>query len=190
MNQAQTAKQPPVAKWTDNIAALHAKLADARAHADAAKSQRDRVALDAHLGDAAARVELDAANAALRAAELDAESLFAAIEQAETQLEAAHDAARVVADAERARQCRRLAEEKLVACRQVEKSAAALAIAVERYRTHGVELQEASGKPSAQLVSGWRLEAYLDHTLGTAYVEPAMRKPLHELEATILKQFL
>ena len=46
------------------------------------------------------------------------------------------------------------------------------------------------GRASGQLNHRWRLETYLNHVLGLEYVEPRLRKPLTELERSVLHAIL
>lgn len=185
-----TSSAKQIETWGGNLDKLRAQLTDAKAKQAEAQQARQEAALAAHLGDPAKRKALDKATEQLRAAELEVESLTEAVAQAEAKLVEANDDKRREQERERAAQMRELAERRLAACDVVEQAAQDLAAAIAEYNALGMTLSRVKGGPSGQLLSRWRLDAYLNHTLGTGYVQPAHIKPLSELERSVLAPYL
>lgn len=185
-----TSAAKQIETWNDNLDKLRAQLADAKAKHAEAQQARQEAALAAHLGDPAKRKALDKATEQLRIAELEVESLNEAVAQAEAKLAEANSEKKREQERERADEMRELARKRLTTCDEVELAAQALASAVAEYNALGLALARLQGGHSGQLASRWRLDAYLNHTLGTGHVSPAHRVPLTQLEQSVLARFL
>lgn len=185
-----TAAAQQISTWTSNLAELRAQLEAAKAKQAEAQQARQDAALAAHLGDPSQREALDKATEQLRANELEVESLSEAVSQAEGKLGEANNEKTREQEIQCAAEIREIAKKRLAACDEVELAAQALAAAVAEYKALGLALTRMQKQPSGQILSRWRLDAYLNQTLGMGHVPPAHRVPLSELERSVLARFL
>ncbi len=185
-----TSAAQQISTWTSNLEALRAQLEAAKAKQAEAQQTRQAAALAAHLGDPDQRKALDTATDQLHAVEMEVESLTEAVAQAEGKLAEANTEKKREQEHERADEMRELAQKRLTACDEVELAAQALASAVAEYNALGFALARMQQHPSGQLTSRWRLDAYLNHTFGMGFVQPAHRVPLSKLERSVLARYL
>lgn len=182
----KTAQPPQPQQWAKNIETLRDKEIEARARLTEAQDTRKRVALDAELGDATAKQQLTEATEQLRTAELELETLSAAVEQAEARLTVEQQQAVQARRKAMIERLKELSGERIETCEEIEKAVAVLAARIKKYDTGTRALVALLGTTSRQLSSAWRLRTYIDHECGFHLAPSQYRKRLAELEQPVL----
>ena len=155
---------------------VRAKYLAATAQAQALADERRKLALPAASGDDEAAEKGEALRAEQATVDLEVADLASAVEQAQDEVASAS------ADVESAEMARRHAEAvkyidtRIKVAKRITAAVAELAPQVNEYVRLGAQIRSASRDDSTHLQSRWRLDALLNHALGTAYVEAAYRE--------------
>ena len=189
-DQALRRARKRVKEAEQTLEEITAKLAEARTTVRELTEQRRPHALQAAQGDTDAQGELDRLREKQRCAEVTVGDLEEAIRQAEEEVRRA-EAEVVKAEQQRhMAELNRLVDERLATAHTIEQHAEPLAAAIQDYLRLGLQIGRITSRVGGQLNHRWRLETYLNHVLGLEYVERRLRKPLSELERSVLQAVL
>ena len=189
-DQALRRARKRVKETEQTLEEITAKLAEARTTVQELTERRRPHALQVARGDTDAQGELDRLREEQRRAEITVGDLEEAIQQAEEEVRRAKAEVGKAEQQRHMAELNRLVDERLATARTIEKHAEPLAAAVKDYVRLGLQIGRVTSRTSGQLNSRWRMETYLNHVLGLAYVERRLRKSLTELERPVLHAIL